>query len=407
MITCVYCRGKYPEELCKNGRCPVLMRFYAKVKKNSEGKQDFFGAAPNVFIGRYGYPNVSAGILGNELVTEEHDNPRVWAEKNYDIDKIVDLRTSLINSQFRTHIKSFNDRFLEMTREVSMAEKPVDMEVSLEKKPVFRLTVSQDVTPFGPSVRLKNARITENPKVPVSVEKAVGDSDLKAGNAIGELYRKGLGEHHLTKLISTGSLGLKTQRKLVPTRWSITAIDDTLGKQMIDEIRDFRPGEYAAYFGGYLGNYYLNLFFPDVWSYELFEMMAPKTPQHMNWDMVTTDYEGYEGRKDYAANTVGGYYAARLGILEALKKSKRQASVLALRFITDEYYTPLGVWVVRQASRNAMSVSPQFFSSREELMNYARQFVSEKFKVNLDELLQRSILYQNLKKQRKISEFFR
>ena len=39
----------------------------------------------------------------------------------------------------------------------------------------------------------------------------------------------------------------------------------------------------------------------------------------LNKARFTTDYEPYTGRKTYAENCVGGYYAARLPILEKLK----------------------------------------------------------------------------------------
>ena len=67
-----------------------------------------------------------------------------------------------------------------------------------------------------------------------------------------------------------------------------------------------------------------------------------------------TDYEPYSGRKRYAENCAGGFYSVRLAILEKLKKMRRQASVLALRFITGEYFAPLGVWVTRFAARRAL-----------------------------------------------------
>ena len=67
------------------------------------------------------------------------------------------------------------------------------------------------------------------------------------------------------------------------------------------------------------------------------------------------DYEEFNGRKNYAYETAGGYYAARLAVLEYLKKNKIQARIIAYRKITPEYLAPLGVWVVREAARKAMN----------------------------------------------------
>ena len=194
----------------------------------------------------------------------------------------------------------------------------------------------------------------------------------------------------------------------MPTRWSITAIDDTVGKQLIKEIKDLHVGEYRAYFGGGWGNYYLLLFFPEIWSYELFEtyLANPVNPWSKNGFMYSTDYENYEGRKEYAEETAGGYYSVRLASVEKLKEIKRQAQVLALRFITPEYNVPLGVWVTREAARKALQNRPIEFSSKELMLKYAEELIKRKFNFDLNLLLDKSLLLKNLKQQPKLTKFF-
>ena len=382
-----------------------MVKIGAQKKVNVEAKQDFFGQSPNVFVGRFGYPEVNVGILGVEHY-EEHDNPLLWSKENYDIAKIINLRSSLINSNFKAKITGFKERFMEMSKEVGMAEKPVDVEVNLNKKPVFSLSFEQDVMPHGPNVKLKNARITENPKIPGVVDKVVDDIDFKASNALNYLYKKNLDEHYLTRLLSIGTLGVKKQRKLVPTRWSITAVDDTLAKEMIKEVKDYQLHDYSVFFGGHLGNYYVAIFFPEVWSYELFETYVGKSTWHDSEEITTmTDYESYGGRKDYASNTVGGYYAARLAVLEHLKKVKRQSSVLLLRFITGEYYAPLGVWVVREATRKTLATNPLVFDSKELMLKYVRALVKKKFGLDPEPLLKKSIVINNIRTQKKLADY--
>ncbi|MFH0875448.1 MAG: hypothetical protein V1859_05905 [archaeon] len=398
-LRCIHCAGK---GACGRPFCPLQQKIKAQTILNTNFKKDFFGASPNVFVGKYGYPDVNVGFLSNENVTEEHDAPKKWSGENYQIPKVIDLRSSLVNSSFKANVKSFDEKFLDIAKEVSMSEKPVDIEVNLNKKPSFALTYNQDAAPFGPTVRVEKAIVTENPKIPVHVDKAVSDVDLKSVDAMKYLYSKGFDEHYLTKLISVGNLGVKENRKLVPTRFSITATDDILGKHLISEIKDFAQHNYVALFGNYLGNYYLLLFFPDVWSYELFETSVANQE---NIETMT-DYEDINGRKYYAVNTVGGYYAARLAVLEYLKSIKRQSSVLCLRFITNEYYAPLGVWVVREATRKATISKPIEFSSEALMLNYAKILIKKKLGFNLDNLLQKSILLKNMKQQSKLSKFF-
>jgi hypothetical protein len=57
--------------------------------------------------------------------------------------------------------------------------------------------------------------------------------------------------------------------------------------------------------------------------------------------------------------------AARLALLERLAEMRRQASALLVREITEERWAPLGVWVVREAAREALRNPPQKFETLE------------------------------------------
>ena len=393
---CFKCKGR---NFCKRGFCVLKQKIQIQKDFNQKSKKEFFGENYNIFVGRFGYPNINVGLLNidepkkNEIV----DNPLLWSQQDYDIDTVIRLRSNLINSNFKTQIKGFNDRFMDIVQELSLATKPVDTEITLEKKPEFKLTFDQEATPFGPNIRLEKARITENPKIPSKVESIVND-DLSAKDSLNILHDKGFDEHYLTKIFSTGNLGLSTNKKLVPTRWSITAVDDTIGKNLISEIKDYPMANYQLYFGGYLGNNYLIMFLPEVWSYELFEMQT-RSPEYMH------DFEGYYGRKSYAHETAGGYYAARISILQRLKAMRRQATVLALRLVTDDYWAPLGVWVVRCSVQKAMENKPMNFDSKEKMLEYVKKFAKEKFSYDLSNVLKRSEMLKQVKIQKKISEF--
>src|SRR3989338_2397602 len=374
-----------------------------KLQVQKQFKQDFYGSAPAPFIGRFGYPCVNIGILSPQFVGDmsEYDSPRIWREHNAAIGEIATKRYVLVNSRTTWNIKDVhqgNGRFFDIVQEVGMAKKAVDVEVSLTKPPTLSLTTEKEIIPFGPASMVRKARLTENTTVDSRVEKMVSDTDLKAAPALASLYKKGFEENTLSKLISVGNLGLKQNRKLVPTRWSITAVDDTIGKQLIAEIKDFPIGEYSCYFGGGWGNYYVLLFFPEIWSYELFEtyLASKVNPWSKSGYVYSTDYEWYEGRTKYADETAGGYYAARLAVLERMKENKRQYSCLALRFITNEYNIPLGVWVCREAARKSTQTQPLRFSSEELMMKYIVEFIFKKFNFDVELLLKESKLFKSM-----------
>ncbi len=387
---------------CGNYNCPICAKAYSQIKiKNLIVKENFSteGVAP--FIGRYGYPYINIGILAPPEETDEtwlYDAPKYWSYKNFQIPKIVEFRSSLINSREKISVKQRNN-FLELNQEISMSSKPVDIDINLKDKPKFRINYDNFMAPTGPYADLEKAKLTENPKIHTKVQKVHYDTDLKANEALIYLYENNFDENFLSRILSVGNVGIGKNRKLVPTRWSLTATHDTLGKHLTEEIKKYGHINYSAFFGGYLGNYYLILCFPEVWSYELFEMHIS------NQNRYTTDYEPYEGRKYYAENTAGGYYTVRLGILEKLRELKRQGSVLALRFITGDYTLPLGVWVTLEATRKAMQNRPIEFSSRELMLEYTKKLAQKKFNFDLDNILENSILLKNIKQQSKLVKF--
>lgn len=374
--------------------------------KTKSFKQDFFGSVPSPFIGRYNYPNVNIGMLSLQEVKKdarEYDNPRSWAKHEKKAYDVLDYRSNLVNARQKGNVHKIN----EMVELVGIAKKPVDAEVHLNKKPFFRLNLDSYSSPYGPNTEIEKAKITENVKVSRYVDKVNSDTDLKSVKAMQYLYKKGYDETFLTRVLSVGSLGIGKDRKLVPTRWSITAVDDSLGKKNLLEFRDFKDVNELVYFGGYMGNSYLILFMPGPWSYELFEIMVDKEVNEWSSQGLryATDHENWNGRKEYVKETAGGYYAARLPITEKLKELKRKGSVLAFRFITEEYQVPLGVWVVREAARKALMEKPLEFGDSELMIKYAKIFAKKKFGMDISDLLKKSHLLKERKTQKRLGDF--
>ena len=246
-IKCLRCKGR---GYCGRSVCPQYMKLNSIAKaKGRHNKTEFSSQSPAPFVGRFGYPQVNVGLLSPPENTNNswlYDAPRHWANNNYNIPKVVDLRSSLLNSKYKTGVK--NLKYIDRIQEVGLASKPVDMDFSLEDKPVFRVQSDSVSAPTGPDAKLKKTCITSNPKVDKRVDKVNSDTDLKATDAMNYLYNKGFDENFLSRILSVGTIGTKENRKLVPTRWSITATDDTLGKSITKEIADYKEiNDYMAY----------------------------------------------------------------------------------------------------------------------------------------------------------------
>lgn len=402
VVNCFFCQRRLD--------CPIHSKEnFFKNRDLSSIKELSSASPPSVFVGsRLKYPQVNIGVLSPIQDTKQnwiYDAQNYWAQNNYTISDIVELRSQLLNSRTQTKVKEINqNKFIAAFQEIAMSTKPVQIEIELKQKINFQLKFDNVSLPQGPVAPIQKLKITQNPDIPQKIDKVFSDTDLKAAEAIDYLYKSGFDEKVLSQLLTVGVLGQKKSRKLVPTRFSITATDDTLSKNIIKEIKQYRQiDDYQIYFSSYLGNYYLILLTPDLFSYELFETYLPDS--RYSAPEPLTDYESYFGRKAYATNTAGGYYASRLAILEKLKELKRQAGALVLRFITSEYTTPLGVFVVRSATRKSIKNKIQNFSSLEESINYIKTFVKAIFKYDVDKILKNSKLLKN-KEQINLKKFF-
>ena len=362
------------------------------------------GKAPNVLIGSSNYPNIHSGVLLDDEGTAK-DNPKDIVASKQKISSILQSRQSLVNSWSKANVKiDLKSKFVEQARDVAMSKRAVDSEVFLQKAITSDISFHERMMPHGPSAALKKLQVTTNPSIPKPIDRLTSDTDVTATTALHELNDKGFDETYLTRLLSVGTLGQK--RKLVPTKWSITAVDDSLSKRLRKEVLQHDEADFRLYTGEYLGNEFIIIVLPGPWSFELFELSEPHNIYNSSDEIgITQDHEFQEGRKTYASITAGAYYASKLGVLETFNKEKIQGRVIVFRVITTRYTVPLGVWVVREGVRIALNNKEE---TTIETVKQAKEIVAQKLKeklgVNTEEIVRASkVLAQE---QKSLSNWF-
>jgi hypothetical protein len=369
-------------------------------KINEKLSQEFFGPSTSMFVGHNFYPNVYVGPLA-PLETDKLDmidSPQRWFGLPYG--DIIQFRSLVLRSKQRENIFS-GSRFVEQMQELSMAARPTDVELGFKKRPRISFEFNDMVQPMGPSGTLSSFRVTENPKIPVRLEKIVRD-DVKAAEAGFMMYRKGVDIHKIVTVLSSGVLGLREKRKLVPTRWSITATDSMLADRVLEKVKDYRSvNEYMVYESEYLDNHFVILLMPGSWEFENFEAWAPGTTWSFNLKKteILEEYEPYRGRTSYANLQAGGFYASRFSIITSLNEMKRQARVVAFREISEGYTVPLGVWVVRSTARHAFDNDPLKFETKEQALDHIRT----RLKLPLSEYVSQS----KILRQKRVGDFLK
>jgi len=314
------------------------------------------------------------------------------------IPNIMSLRNKLIYGRKTNNIKkvNFGSKFLSVLQEVAMTDSSVATEFKL-KRPVRKHDEKESRVPLISNAgEVESVRLGENTKVKKKVDYLVNDVDVKSMNALLELEKAGIGNSNLVKLLSAGLLGLKKNRKLVPTRWSITAVDDGLSKEKLKRIKYFSViSEIEVFHSEYLGNHYEFLLLPEEFSFEVIELS-------MKTFGIWHDRESFFSRKKYADSVTGAYYANRLALTEYLDRIKRQAKCIVFREVRPEYYAPLGVGILREISREAFKGKGEKFNSVEEALTR----INSRLRVGIKYFRNKSIILKSFGVQRKIGEWF-
>jgi len=392
--------------LCGKPVCPILLRYRAFARTLSGiDRIDLAGSSPpGVFIGRFGYPKVAVGPLmttmhGDTLL---YDTPEDWVGRP--VDEVVGFRTALVRGTHRVRVTDAEApiRLVEDLQTLALADASVEVETRFRRPPRGTLTLSDASPPFGPTAPIERVRLDVR-RVDARLDRLARDTDATARTAVDELYGRGVQVSRIQRAFSAGTLGRRGRRRFVPTRWSITAVDDLLGLQLKERVR-FLPelSEILLWRLTALDNRWFIAFLPGTFRYESIEAWYPNTLWNPGTQEIVMigDHEGPKGRTTYAG--MGGcYYAARLAVEEAMVRSQRQGGALVFREVHPGEILPLGVWNVREHVRAALQRPPERVATLEELLVR----MDETFTIPRPRWLARSSLLHAERTQRRLEQF--
>jgi len=471
---CIRCKGA--RLLCGKLECPILKKYSIlkgvisfDLNKIQRNKILFGASPPAIFVGRQNYPEVLVGPMipieevfqkgiPNLLKQNTHilDYSEFWFGKN--MDEIMIYRSSLVRSNFRMNIKIgieernlnqpklFDEiieklslkekRMLESSQQLAMAKNSVDTETYFNKLKV-EMTYDVHTPPLGPSGRAEEIKIIDNIKIHPKVEYVVNDIDLKASDAIiyylyptqlnknlelniSENFNNIIFTTEIQRLLSAGLLGTKKGRKLVPTRWAITAVDSIISEFLISKLKNFNEiNEFYTFHEKFMDNNFVILLMPGKWCYEMMEVWysntiwtqpVPGVQEGLptNNYQIVEDYELESGRTSYASNITGAYYAARKEVAEFLFNEKKQARCIVFREVNGGYIVPLGVWVIRETVREALKNGFKNKSIEcSDTLEKALTRIKRELKTPLSEWINASNLLKNIKSQKRIDEWIK
>lgn len=316
------------------------------------------------------YPNL---LIGPSIYSKEKENKnKFFTFKNYQKKDAIVKNKEIDDIQWL--VKS---------------RKETELEISLSKK---KINVNEPIIGINKKgFFYENFKIINNIKVSKPIDKITKDNQMKAKDAIIELYKKTEDVYKIEQLLSMGLLGLKKDRVFVPTKWSITSIDEILSKEYFNSVENNKSIDNINYYSYEFNKNKFHIFLiPGNWSFEMIEKIED--------NIIAYDFEINKLKKDYAYNVTGAYYATRQVILKKLKEKNLCSKVIVLRDINKEYHSK-GVWVVREGVRETLKQNPINFNTILDLTTFI------KHKLNFKDILKFSEILKNLKFQKKIIDF--
>jgi len=356
---------------------------------------------PSLFVGHKGYPRVNVGPLvppihGN---TSIFDCPEAWAGKT--IYEIARFRMNLIRGISRSDVNNPSGKYIDTMQEMTLSLLPVESTVTFVKNPFPENMLDNSETVVVPSMLaaevtgFRPIQIRTDPRI----ERIYYDTDILSSDAMFDLYNNGITINQISKILSIGMMGRKRYRKLVPTRWSITAVDQIVSGKLIELIRHYQTIESMQLFAySHVENRYWVLLIPNHdWSFEMVEAWREADSRIA----LGSDFEDSRGLKHYPS-IAGAYFAGRLAAAEYLHTKKRSAAVLILREILPEYILPVGVWQIREGIRMALKNPSMIFNELQSMLMY----VGTRSTVPTSKWLTNSNTLKGMKAHSRISDFF-
>jgi hypothetical protein len=381
-------KGAYLRRITSSARLPSV-----EIGKEMEGS-----TPPSVFIGSWNYPKVFAGPMMAPVHgdTRVMDTPEAWIPGGNTQEDILGFRMNLVRGKRPVLVDDLGSGYIEKLQEIALSSGSVESEAIFRESP-RGFSLSDEHTPYGPSGSLERFDLGTM-RMDRNLERVFDDGDLTASEAVVALHAEDIPFSAIQKAFSCGTMGVGRRRRLVPTRWSITACDSAIADHLLKGVRKNPLIETCqVHESTTLNNRYAVLLLPTGWQYEWMEAFLKIMG---NEEMIFSDHETGAGKTGYS--TVGGcYYSCKMAVLEALAREGRQAGAIVFR---EAYrgYVPMGVFNVRENVRNAMRSPPREF----EDMKTALAHISSRMHLPLRQFVEESTLLRQAMKTRQTTLSF-
>ena len=369
--------------------------FYRQVKlyqSTLKPTKEIEGVGSALIVGEKSYPSLKM----HSVSTKDRENSflksgEVVKKDYFDIFRLK--AKNILGSTDNSHIRKVDLRIKKEISDIYKSKSEIEFTSEFERELKFDKVVLNKVSGIvGSKNPLLSLLANENTKTSKQIEKYT-EHDVKAKDALISLYERGINESQIIHLLSLGEFGINVNRKLVPTRWAITAYDKCIENYLHKRIVGYNViKNYEICYYKNKSDTHVIIFIPDFYRAEHIE----------DWEgKVGRDYVSFDNKlKSNEPNNAGGYYATKIGVNEFLDKRKKQAGFIAIRIIRD-YEVPLGVVFVRECVRECLK--NKVFESYD--LNEIHKYLRENYPVFYNHFVKSKVLNE-IGKQSRLDEFF-
>lgn len=371
------------------------LKFYQelkKIQKDFKPTKETQGFGGYAIIGEKNYPNLQTYNISNEEKLSSYKNTAQNVKQNYD-NIIKQKAKNIFGTTREQHIKQTTSKINEELQNIYKSKKEVEFTTHYSKELQFnKISMNSTHGIMGSNNQVNKINANQNTSTSKQIEK-FADNEEKAKNAIISLYEREVNEHQIINLLALGTFGLQSNKKLVPTRWAITAYDQTLEKHLHQKIIKYNPlNSYEIYHHKDKGNEFIIILFPEPFQAQVTEKFEGGLEE---------DYVSHNNKlQTKEPMCSGGYYATKLPVFEQLNQRKKQSAYISIRIIKD-YELPLGVVFVRESVRTALKNQIFKTSNKQEML----KFLFENYK-NHFELYLKSKFKKEIEQTKTLNKYF-
>jgi hypothetical protein len=370
-------------------------KFYDEIRLYSlkfNHKKELEGYPASSIVGEKNYPNIRVHSISNGDKNSTYKKTSLIVKNTYD--EIVKLKAkNILGSTSNLNIKNKKEKIKEEISDIYKAKNDVNFASHFEKELNFDRVLTSKITGImGSKNELISLHATENISIKKRIDKYTNE-DIKSKEIIIDLYKRGYNEHQIINLLSLGEFGYEFRKKLVPTRWAISAYDKSIESYLHKKILDYKLiNNYELYTYKDKGNFFLIILFPEYFCSEIIETFN---------NNIEKDFVQFDNKLRYKdPQTAGGFYATKLGIFENLNHRKKQSAFISIRII-DGYDIPLGVVFVRESVREAMK-KKIFETSKLDILD---KYIMDNFLEHYNHFKNSKVLVE-INRQKRLDKWF-